>query len=176
MARRLDGNEFKVDATTADLYLPNRRKKKLVIFNFNIPVAYVRDDAIFLNALERIQNFVAEDFFGREEEAVYQISSSFFLLNRETGERRLWTGSFYFEHNASIIADFVQFNSATFVRQVFDNCEDAEEKLTWRDRDTKWLFDGLRSIIICVQAQVDENDRLLLKRNLRGKVQQTIAM
>lgn len=175
--RRLNGNDLKVDVAALDLdrfSRPSRQKKKLLIFNFNIPVEVVQND--FQNALERVRDFLSRQFAGRQDQVSFQITASYYLIHSETGEIRTWTGSFKSDLNTGIVADFEKFNENNFVRFVINSCQNIEERLTWTNRDTKWTFDGLRSIIINSQIDVQENDEIFRDLNLQRNVRKTFAL
>jgi hypothetical protein len=146
---------LKVDSTCLKLY----ENFSLIVYNINIPQFYLNDRGELSNVLDRIKERLQQDF--ENLTSLYQISASYILKHSESGEIRTWTGSFFARNNAlGVIADFQEFNDATFVRQCLQQLSNVEEKLRANGFDTKWKFDTLLSVIFNIQCKVAPNHRL----------------
>jgi len=78
-------DQFKADV----LSLEDGAAARIVLYNVNLPRRLWQDEA----SLIRIRNLVTRDF--RNVDGIYfQLSATYTLVNRETGEIRTWSGSF----------------------------------------------------------------------------------
>jgi len=154
--------DLKVDATT----LLGVNQQSIVLYNFNIPENIVRDENEFANALDRFSATIQRDF-GLNPNVFFQLTASYMLSNHETNEKKLWTGSFHSRDNApSQLTGFLGFNSATFNQDIISAADNVDDKLLWVGQETKWQFDGLVSLIVCVQVKVRQDDSILRERGL----------
>ena len=155
-------NELKVDST----FLKLEQDSVVVVYNINIPEHYLHDQAELIRVLERIQFVITRDFGILS--VLYQISASYILKQSNTGQNKTWTGSFFARNNTpGLIADFQQFNPATFVRQSLNQLINIEPKLRWNGVDTKWNFDQLLSIIFNVQCKVSSRNPIVTNKRHR---------
>jgi len=129
----------------------------LIIYNINIPQFYLDDRGELTQVLNRIKQLLIQDFGTLN--VLYQISASYILRHSESGETKTWTGSFFARNNTlGVIADFQQFNAATFVIQSLNQLVNVEQKLRANGFDTKWKFDQLLSVIFNVQCRKQTNN------------------
>ena len=165
----MNAQELKVDCAAFPSAKRNGRQFYVVFYNVNIPIFILNDPAERRNALERTRALFLEDF-GVEEAVYFQVSASYILKHQDTGDERDWRGSFQTKlNNPSLLSEFQQFRSATFVDTVNPIIDNAENKLFQNGRDSKWTFERLQSIIISAQCLVFDTNAILLKRNLVRK-------
>jgi len=158
MNRPLQREDLKLDATVLEL-----ENQLLVIYNANIPAYLCADENERREALIRIANLFATDF---TKQCFYQVTASFTLRNKGTGEIRLWTGSFSPRGNFHAqLSAFEEFNHNTFVQTALRQTSNVASRLSWRGHDTLWTFDDLKSVIISAQCKLNRDDGLFLKRN-----------
>ena len=107
--------EFKLDgAAILDSDSPQQR---IVVYHFNIPVDRAQDIATFERVRQQIeQDFPAESNRDVDVPLYFQISAVYNLVHRETGEERLWQGSFNpRSRDLGQVTVFRPFDSQTFV-------------------------------------------------------------
>jgi hypothetical protein len=161
MARPLTRNDLKVDATTL-----RGDRSLIVFFNINIPLRIVQDSqATLYNTCLQIEHFI-NDNFNATDAVYYQVTATYYIINKHTGEGRLWGGSFSPRANSvaqlSPFQKYIQNN--TFATVVVGASTNVEEKLQWVGKDTNWEFDRLESIIVNVQSSVN-NDHETIERH-----------
>jgi hypothetical protein len=78
-------NQFKFDIAS----LKDGPAARLVLYNVNIPRRLWQDEPSII----RVRDIVARDF-GNVSGIYFQLSATYTLVNRETGEIRTWSGSF----------------------------------------------------------------------------------
>ena len=144
----------------------------LTVLNFNIPHSAVADNEHEFDELLRIvSNFLVDRFPIEFHRVSFEVSATYHLLNSETGNRRVWCGSFSPRANqfSNLSGDvFVPFNPNTFANVVKHYCRLANvvERLNWTDQDTKTTFDGLISYIISCQINLHANHVFFRNYNL----------
>lgn len=146
----LDYTQLKVDQT-----LLHYGGRYLLISNINIPADLLVQPHIE-GVLERIKRFILLDYTGIADQNVhYQVCATYDLRNTVTGEVRHWSGSFNPRGNRlNILRDFQSFDSETFTEEVRGACHPTNvyNKLRFFHTETVWVFDGLTSAIVSVQA------------------------
>ena len=143
-----------------------------LVLNFNIPVGVVETNVplTFDQVLTDISNYIVSEF--DPSSVLFQVTATYYLSNTKTGDRRLWTGSFYpsGNHSASLSGFiFLSFdNPQAFVQRVKEYSEprNVVACLQWGGEESHWIFDGLASIIPSVQISVPKNHNFLLKNGL----------
>ena len=150
----LTRNDLKVDATV----LQQTSDSWLALFNVNVPAKFVdgSNPTLFNNACQKIINFV-DNFiiYNHNEQVLFQITATYYIVNEKTGMQRLWGGSFSPRENiVGQLAQFREYNPKTFTNFVLTSCENFDIKLTWIGKNTVWKFDSLESIIINIQTPI----------------------
>ena len=161
--------QLKVDITTVGLDQPGLY---LLLLNFNIPSSIVENnlplslEQVLIDVARYLQdNFSLLDIY-------YQVTASYNLLNRETGDTRLFTGSFSpgSAHASSLSGDiFKLFKRDSFPRQVQQyttqanilNCLERPN-----DTESKWSYQSLASVIINCQLQLEGNHTFIQEKSL----------
>lgn len=153
-------DQLKVDA--ACLPISDRPNSDyIIIYNVNIPIEYFDNDASAVNVLERVRDLLNTDFFNLQ--VAFQITASYQLLHRLTGQLRTWTGSFSVRNNAPAqISGFELFNRDTFVQVSLDHIEDVDEKLTRPNAEaSNWMLYRIISIIFNIQSKVSASSPVI---------------
>ena len=154
-------SEEKVDA----LLVPTDDKKILLaIYNVNVPFNLFLTQEDTIQVLERVKNLLVRDF--SNVEATFQLTASYLLVHKTTGQFRTWSGSFYPRGNSrSYLSGFRRFNPDTFVQFGLDSLENVEfTLLNWPNRrDTSWVLHEVISIIFNVQSLVSNENPLIRK-------------
>jgi hypothetical protein len=151
-------NRFKLDAASIPIVqFPQRR---IIVYNFNIPIALVQDRAIFQRVQQQIESDLPAGAPGTIHSAYFQITAAYTLVHQETNETRFWLGSFSPRaRDLAQVTTFRSFNANSFVDFCILNAapERVINKLTAvvNGRNSVWTLDNLISIIISVQATVD---------------------
>ena len=170
--------QLKVDITTLDLL--NSQYCTLVL-NFNIPASIVEENVPFTfnQVLVNIAEFLVRHFSANN--VLFQVTASYYLVHSRTADRRLWTGSFNPANNQSSTLSgniFESFNSAReFVQTVeqYSSPQHIVNCLKWDSEESDWDFEGLASIIVCVQIKVLPSDLFIQNNGLdvnRGRGRQ----
>jgi hypothetical protein len=164
MSNRPGRDQLKVDALSLPIK-ENNVNYLIVVYNVNIPIQILENQADFEQVVERLCHLIAIDFTG--EEVVYQITASYMLVHAITGQQRIWTGSFYTHANVPAqLTPFETFNRNTFVASALENVNGAEQKLSQKNSlDSQWKFDHLISIIFNIQAKIQEYHPLIQRRH-----------
>jgi hypothetical protein len=166
MNHRAPRTEEKVDA----LLVPTDDKDNfIVVYNINVPFQVFHSMDTSTAILERVKGLLMTDFV--QLVATFQLTASYLLLHRVTGEQRIWTGSFYPRGNApAFLSAFRRFHHDTFVQYSLDSLENVEHTLlNWPNRgDTSWVFTQILSIIFNVQSIVPAEHSLISKFPLRN--------
>ena len=154
-------SEEKVDA----LLVPtDTRNKLLAIYNVNVPFNLFDTQEDTLQVLERVKNLLVRDFSNAV--ATFQLTASYLLVHKTTGELRIWSGSFYPRGNApAYLSAFKKFHPDTFVQYGLDCLDNVEHTLlNWPNRgDTSWVLQEVISIIFNVQSLVSNEHPLIRK-------------
>jgi hypothetical protein len=166
MNHRAPRSEEKVDA----LLVPtDERENFIVIYNVNIPFRSFDTLESSTNIVQRVKNLLMTDYINLI--ATFQLTASYLLLHRVTGEQRIWTGSFYPRGNApAYLSAFKRFNPDTFVQYCLNSLDNVENTLlNWPNRgDTSWVFTQIISIIFNVQSIVPIEHPLITKFTRRN--------
>ena len=151
-------NVLKVDAVSTIL---QRDNKFLIIYNVNVPFAYLEQEDVTRRVLERIRDLLIRDF--EQYPVVYQITASYTLAHSITGQVRVWTGSFSVRDNAPAqLSGFEDFDPNTFVDDSLDHLEDFEARLVRApELSSNWVMTSVISVIFNIQAIVDQNSTIL---------------
>ena len=161
--------QLKVDITTVGLDQPG---SYLLLLNFNIPSSIVEDNLPLLleHVLIEVAEFLQNNFSPLP--IYYQVTASYNLLNRETGDTRLFTGSFCpgSAYISSLSGDiFELFERESFPGQVQQNATQANILNCLQrpdDDDSKWTFQSLASLIINCQLEVRGNHTFIQQKSL----------
>ena len=148
--------EFKLDgAAISDQADPQQR---ILVFNFNVPIERAQSPAAF----ERIRQQIATDFPDESRENVvvplyYQISATYVLVHRNTGEERFWLGSYNPRaRDLSTVTVFRPYVPETFVQHAVTSCSQQSILNRLEDRtagtESVWTISRLLSVIVSVQA------------------------
>ena len=172
MDQPLTRNDLKVDATTL-----KDEDSSLVLFNINVPLRIVQGNPNeFYNTCVQIGQFISDNFHANDS-IYFQVTASYYIINKQTGEGRLWGGSFSPRANSvAQLLPFQQYINNTFPAVVVRASSNAEEKLVWIGRDTNWEFDRLESIVINVQSQIDNDHETLQRHNLDSQKHVTFKL
>jgi hypothetical protein len=147
-------NQFKVDIAS----LADGPAARLVLYNVNIPRRLWQDEP----SMVRVRDIVVRDF-GNVSGVYFQLSATYTLVNRETGEIRTWSGSFN-PRNRDIceLTSHLSFEPDTFVQfvlahslpeWVFDKLNAGAGQLT-AGRTSVWVLDDVKSIIASFQGRL----------------------
>jgi hypothetical protein len=154
--------DTKVDITSLDLTADDS-VSFLVCLNFNIPHHKQADPVQFQDLLSDISQFLTLNFLP-DNEVTFQVTASYYLKNRHTGEERLWTGSFFPGNRVSLSGPYFQiFNPQTFSRKLHQYTEQRNvlQNLVWNHLPTEWSFLSIASFIVNCQTAVDYNHEFL---------------
>ena len=144
---------FKVDITQIAI---ENSSNFLALLNFNVPAHHPNIEA----CLADIVSFLDRHFQAPQPQFTYQVTASYYLQKPDTGEERLWTGSFVAgsDQNCSLSGPFfLVYERNSFldvVRRSIDN-QNVTDSLTWRESDTEWQFSQVSSFIVCFQARLN---------------------
>lgn len=129
----------------------------LFLVNFNLPAVYLTDGSLE-QRLGVIQRCLDSEF-GWEiasGELQYCVTATYTLQHAETGETRLWTGTFQpIAKRKTYLRPFAAYRPDVFVQEATAAVGPLHttSTLTWIGEDTKWTYDGLESVIFCFQAR-----------------------
>lgn len=145
----------KVDLTA----LPFVEASYLVFINFTLSVQECEDRAILALCAQLIEEYLQRHVLTAGVSVGFQITASFKLTHSDTGETKLFTGSFF---NTSSVMNslsgnqFFPYRPESFRRHILNyaNPQQAAQKLLQlaADLDTHWQFEQLVSIIINAQS------------------------
>ena len=144
---------FKVDITQVEV---ENTSNYLALLNFNVPADRPDIDTCLLN----IVGFLERHFPVPLPRFSYQVTASYFLQKPDTGEERVWTGSFIAgnDQNCSLSGpQFLLYERNSFLRVVRQSIEpnNVLECLLWRESDTEWQFSSVSSYIISFQTRLN---------------------
>ena len=129
----------------------------LFLVNFNLPAVHLTDGSLE-QRLGVIQRCLDSEF--RQEIASgklqYCVTATYTLQHAETGETKLWTGTFQpIARRKTYLRPFAVYSPNDFVPQSVAAVElrHTTNSLTWIGEDTKWTFDSLESVIFCFQVK-----------------------
>jgi hypothetical protein len=160
MNNHADRNVLKVDALTVPL-TDRANSNYIVIYNINIPMRYLEDEASSIQVLERVKNVLARDL--GDYPTTFQITASYELIHQVTRLVRVWTGSFGARNNApAVLSGFEEFDRNTFVDTALFHIEDIEDRLFQpSDETTKWQLHRIISVIVNAQTKVPNSSFLV---------------
>jgi hypothetical protein len=147
-------DQFKVDIAS----LEDGHAARIILYNVNLPRRLWQDES----SLNRIRDLAVRDF--RNVAGIYyQLSATYTLVNRETGEIRTWSGSFNPRNRViSELTSHLSFEPDSFVpfvlghsspEWVFDKLNVAAGQLTAGETSV-WVLDDIKSIVISFQARL----------------------
>ena len=159
---------IKVDITTVDA----GDGSHLLLLNFNLPKTVVEDNVPV--SQEQVLSDIVAYLDARFSDLLicYQVTASYSLIHRRTGDTRLFTGSFLpsSANLASLSGPlFTTYSSDTFSAQVqsFTTYENILNCLQWpREEDSEWQFLDLVSVIVNCQVLVKSTHRFLYEESL----------
>ena len=162
MAQLLTRNDLKVDATYLD---GSEQNSFLILYNVNVPSRLIFGDPA--NVAEQVKRFLDVEF-PPPCTIYFQLTATYYIVNKQTGFERLWSGSFSPRQNlAARLLPFQNYDNASFVNKFVNACDNVQEKLTWFGRETVWEFDRLESVIVNVQTTAQHGHPALAGHNLR---------
>jgi hypothetical protein len=133
---------------------------RIVVYHFNVPVQRTQDPAAF----DTIRRQVETDFPVADRGRVvvppyFQISAVYILVHRDTGEERLWQGSFNpRSRDLGQVTVFRPFDPPTFVQYALNRASTDNVLHQLRNRpqgqESVWSVDRILSVIVSVQATV----------------------
>ena len=144
---------FKVDITQIEV---EDSYNYLALLNFNVPADRPDIDTCLLN----IVGFLERHFPVPLPRFSYQVTASYFLQKPDTGEGRVWTGSFLAgsDQNCSLSGPlFLLYERDSFLRVVRQSIEpnNVTDCLLWTNSDTEWQFSSVLSYIISFQTRLN---------------------
>ena len=160
---------FKLDVTTLDA---GEHEMYMLMLNFNIPRSVVEEDQPFTleEALGDVVLFLDREF--SPEPIYYQVTASYYLRHRQSGDERLFTGSFCPKaaHATSLSGPvFRLFEGDTFSRDVrrYTTPQNILDCLDWpEDDESDWSFLSLTSVILNCQVKLSWHNQYIRRKNL----------
>jgi len=147
---------FKVDgAAITDRDNPNQR---IVVYNFSIPIERAQSAETFETVRQLVNTDFPEQDRGRLVFPLYfQISAVYTLIHRQTGEERVWAGSYNPRaRNLGEVTAFRPYDSETFLRYALVHCTENRilERLDSRTngKESAWNFGQILSVVVSIQA------------------------
>jgi len=153
-------DSFKLDA--AAVYDPRQPHQRVVVYNFNVPLARLRN----LETFEFIRQVLVTDFppeaVGVVVSPYFQLSAVYTLVNVETNQERIWVGSFNPRgRDLAQLTPFQRFDFAAFPQYALDHSDPdyAANKLSTfvNGQDSVWRFQSLVSIVVSHQVTLHLN-------------------
>jgi len=149
---------FKLDGAAIPV-VRFQQQQRIIVYNFNIPIALGQDRAILQRVQQQIETDLPAGAPGTLNPAYFQITAVYTLIHEGTNETRLWLGSYTPRaRDLSQVTAFRPFDANTFVDYCALNAapERVRNKLTAvvNGRNSLWALDTLISLIISVQATV----------------------
>lgn len=163
-------HDTKVDITAVNMTDQNNVQATLVCLNFNIPKLIQENAQQFQQILSDISAFLENNFMP-DNEISFQVTASYYLRNRITGEERLWTGSFFPGNQVSLSGNFFHlFRPQTFSQrlQQFTTPNHVQFCFLWNHLPTEWAFAGVASFIVNTQVKVGNNHAFLRQYDLQA--------
>ena len=153
---------LKVDQTVVSL-----ENNTIFISNINIPERYLDN---VRPVLERAYNFLLQDYRGIPA-VRYQLTATYELINRQTGDSKRWCGSFMPRENNLSSIDTFHILGPNFINRLEPLCDRQSviSKLSLHGADTVWEFHTLLGLVITVQAPVSHDLSILTLRNLKTR-------
>jgi hypothetical protein len=152
---------FKVDgAAIVDRDNPHQR---ILVYNVNIPVERAQSEETFETVRHLVNTDFPEEDRGRLVYPLYfQISAVYTLIHRQTGEERVWSGSYSPRaRNLGEITAFRPYNSDTFVQYALQHCSPNRitERLDSRTSgvESAWTVGQILSVVVSIQATARTN-------------------
>lgn len=145
---------FKLDG----LIIKDDQKSFVFMVNFNVPYRYLTDDSLAAEKFEIMKKCISDEFQQEIErrDLTYSIASNCELTNRQTGETRLWEGSFQNRTNQELfIKDDVTFETDSFVAEALESAraENVVRHLTWAGLNSVWTLSKVNSAIFSFQTR-----------------------
>lgn len=131
-----------------------------VVYNINLPAARCQDIATLEAICHQVSRDLPSNGWGTSPQ--FQLAAIYTLANSETGETRLWVGSFNpTARDPSRLTEFCFFNEAQFVEFILRSAEPQTvsrklKQFTAR-KATNWKLHQVHSIVISFQANVKHN-------------------
>jgi len=151
---------FKLDA--ASIQLARLQQQRIIIYNFNIPIAQAQVPANWEIVLEQIEADFPPGAAGTIRQPYFQLTAVYTIIHRNTNEERLWLGSFNPRaRDLSQITAFRPLDQGAFVTYCVANSEPerVRNKLDSgvNTRNSVWTLGNVVSIIASVQSTVSTN-------------------
>ena len=152
MNQTLGSHHLKVDQTV----LPLHNNFFLLVSNINIPERFIGQ---VRPILDRIVQFITNDYGNAASSIDYQLTASYTLRNTNTGELRTWTGSFYPTGNDRASITPFRTYRPNFVHTVSQDLQwhNITNKLQFNQLDSVWKFESLISVIVNFQGKIAHN-------------------
>lgn len=147
---------FKVDgAAITDRDNPNQR---IIVYNINVPIERAQSAETFETVRQLVNADFPEEDRGRLVYPLYfQVSAVYTLIHRQTGEERLWAGSYNPRaRNLGEVTAFRPYDSETFVRYALLHCthDRIAERLDSRmnGKESAWNLGQILSVVVSIQC------------------------
>ena len=145
-------DKFKLDG----LIVRDNPRSFVFMVNFNVPFRHLNQGID--SKLETIKTCVEGEFVVviATGDLYFSISATYNLEHKETGEVRLWQGSFQPRNNRNLLlSDYKQYSPDSFLALVKESIDPGKiaQHLTWAGLDSKWTFSELKSVIVSFQSR-----------------------
>jgi hypothetical protein len=157
----MDHQSLKVNATA--LRVEDQPGHFVLIYNVNVPIGDFGDPTV----ARRVADLLEQDFAGAA--AFYQLTATYFLQNRVTGEEKHWSGSFFAAGNArgaTASPAFLPLDRQTLERDLRGRPEDVLDWFEVEGLETAWELSRLTSVVVNVNAKVRRGHPALGRRGL----------
>lgn len=134
----------------------------IFVTNVNVPSATFGEPA---RILQRIADLVNRDY-DADLTVYFEVSATYTLVHRETGETRRWVGSFSPQQTYTLTPN-LHFSESFF--EVVEPLLDLRTLVAQLGRlipDTEWSVDEVNSLVVHVSSQVPRNYRVLVRKGL----------
>lgn len=146
---------FKLDA--AAIYDPRQPNQRVVINNYNVPMTRLQTIETFEFVRQELETDFPLEADGIISSGYFQLSAVYVLVNVNTNEERIWSGSFNPRgRDLAQLTPFQRFEPASFARYTLTHSDPdyAANKLSVfiQGQDSVWRFERLISVVISFQT------------------------
>ena len=142
-------------------------ERSVLVTNINIP----QHELVNLdNILDRVTTLISTSYINVQN-VMFQVCATYELRNSTTGDIRQWTGSFNPSGNQANTLNQFEYFSPNFKQVVTNACSEGNiyRKLRFYHVQTNWVFNRITSVIIAVQAVVQNNHPTLIENKFLSK-------
>jgi len=159
-------DSFKLDA--AAIYDPRHPYQRVIIYNFNVPLNRLRNLETFEFVCQLLETDFPPEADGVIVSSYFQLSAVYLLININTGEERIWCGSFNPRgRDLAQLTPFQRFEPTTFAQFTLTRSDPdyAANKLSTfvQGQDSVWRFERLISVVISFQTTLHLNHPLFVR-------------